>query len=85
VWREFSGVVSLTEAQLVSRVNKSVQDKVQGKFAGLFKIVPNCTITASDAQRGYSWTLPIQIYANNMKSVMVLSVQAFRMSQAPTN
>lgn len=80
VWREFSGVVSLTEGQLISRVNKSVQAKTEGKFAGLFKIIPDCTITDSDAQRGYSWTLPIQIYANNMKTVMTLSVDAYRMS-----
>ena len=84
VWREFTGVVSLTEAQLIAKVNQSVVDKTNGKFAGLFRIIPDCTITAADEQRGYSWTLPIKIYANNMKSVMTLSVQAFRMSQAPT-
>jgi hypothetical protein len=83
-WRQFSGDVSMTEAQLVENVNTFVNDNTNGRFAGLFKIIPNCTITASDAQRGYSWTLPINIYANNMKSVMTLSVNAFRMSQLTT-
>lgn len=83
-WRNFSGVVSLTEAQLIEKVNKFVSDNTTGRFAGLVKIIPNCTITASDAQRGYSWTLPIEVYANNMKSVMTLSVQAYRMSALST-
>ena len=84
-WRNFSGVVSLTEAQLIDKVNKFVNENTAGRFAGLVRVIPNCTITSSDAQRGYSWTLPIEVYANNMKSVMTLSVQAYRMSALKTN
>ncbi len=78
--RKFTGVVSLTEDQLIEQVNKFVNESVSGKFAGLVKVVPNCTITDGDRQRGYSWTLPINIYANNSKTVMTLSVVANRMS-----
>lgn len=80
VWREFSGVISLTSGQLVDKVNKRVNELVSGVFAGLYVIVPDANITSGDEQRGYSWTLPIKIYANNSKTVMQLSVQAFRMS-----
>ena len=83
-WREFSGNISLTPGQLTDAVNQSVIDATTGKFAGLFNIVPNTTITASDEQRGYSWTLPISIYANVSKSVQVLSIQAYRMAAAAT-
>lgn len=85
VFNDFSGVVSLTNAQLVERVNAEVERRTNGRFANLFVIRPNATITSYDEQRGYSWTLPIELYANNMKSVMTLSVKAYRMSDLATN
>ena len=83
-WREYSGNISLTPGQLVDAVNQSVTDATTGKFAGLFNVVPNATITSADKLRGYSWTLPISIYANVSETVMTLSVQAFRMAAAAT-
>lgn len=83
-WRQFSGSTSLTESQLVESVNKYVTDNTKGRFAGLCRIIPNATITSSDEVNGYSWTLPISLYSNNMKTAMTLSIQAFRMSQLPT-
>jgi hypothetical protein len=32
-----------------------------------------------DATRGFSWTLPIKLYASNMKTVMTTYVSAYRM------
>jgi len=78
-WREFSGVEYLTNAQLVERVNGFVAAKVKDRFDGRYVIIPNATVTEMDALRGYSWTLPIKIYANNMKTVMTTYVQAYRM------
>lgn len=82
VWREYTGNVKLTRAQLLANVNQSVVDKTQGKFAGLFKIVPKAFISGGDDKRGYSWTLPIELYANNATTVMTLSVEAYRMPAA---
>lgn len=79
-WREFSGSISLTNSQLEERVNDFVSAMVKDKFDGLFVVVPNATVTAMDEIRGYSWTLPIKIYANNMKTVMTTYVEAYRMS-----
>ncbi len=77
-WREFSGVANLTNAQLVSRVNDFVSNKVKGIYDGRFVIQPDAFITDLDLLRGYSWTLPIRIYAANMKTVMTTYVQAYR-------
>lgn len=79
-WREFTGDVSLTSAQLENEVNNFVSAMVKDKFDGLFVIVPDCTVTEMDELRGFSWTLPIKIYSNNMKTVMSTNVIAQRMS-----
>jgi len=80
VWREFTGKTSLTDAQFIERVNQRVQERTIGRFCDLYKIIPECQITNADAQRGYSWSLPITLYANNMKTVMTLDVRGRRMS-----
>jgi hypothetical protein len=82
VWREYTGSVRYTRAQLVQNVNQRVQDLTNGKFAGLFKIVPRAYISGGDEARGFSYTLPIEIYANNAQTVMTLSVEAYRMPEA---
>lgn len=79
-WREFTGSISLTNAQLEERVNDFVRENTKDKFDGLFVIRPEATVTELDALRGYSWTLPIKIYANNMKTVMTTYIEAYRMT-----
>ena len=79
-WREFSGSISLTNAQLEEQVNLFVANQVKDKFDNKFVIIPNATVTELDNIRGYSWTLPIKIYANNMKTVMTTYVEAYRMT-----
>lgn len=77
-WREFSGVSNLSNTQLVERVNDFVTNRTQNRFDDRFVIKPNAYFTDMDLLRGFSWTLPIEIYAPNMKTVMTTSVQAFR-------
>jgi hypothetical protein len=76
--RRFSGVSSLTNAQLIERVNKFVVDNTVGRFDNRFVITPEAYFTEPDLARGYSWTLPIKIYAPNMKTVMTLSIESYR-------
>ena len=83
-WRNFSGSIDMTPSQLVSAVNQFITDKTNGVFAGLFKIIPAAYISDGDAQRGYSWQTPIQIYGNVPDTVQTLSLQAYRMSSLPT-
>lgn len=81
--RQFSGVSSLTNGQLIDRVNKFVTANSLGRFDGRFIIKPNAYFTAADQARGYSWTLSIQIYAPNMKTVMTLNIQSYRIEDLP--
>jgi hypothetical protein len=77
-WREFSGVAGLTNAQLVDRVNEFVYKRVLDRFDGRYVVIPDATVTEMDQLRGFSWTLPIKVYSPGMKTVMTLSVQAYR-------
>lgn len=79
-WREFSGVSHLSNAQLEERVNNFINNNVKGRFDGRFIIQPDAHHDDMDVLRGFSWTLPIKIYAPNMKTVMRHYIQAFRIS-----
>jgi hypothetical protein len=82
--RTFSGTTQLTNAQLVSRVNQFVTDNTNQRFDGRFVIIPDTYFTAADLARGYSWSLNIKLYANNMKTVQTLQISAYRMEDLPT-
>lgn len=77
-WREFSGTSSLTNNQLATRVDDFINNRVANRFDDRFIIVPETKFTDMDLLRGFSWTLPIKIYAPNMKTVMTTYTQAFR-------
>jgi hypothetical protein len=79
--RAFSGSSKLTNAQIIERVNKFVEDNTTGRFDGRFVIVPNAYFTDADIARGYSWTLAIKIYAPNMKTVQTLTIEAHRIEE----
>lgn len=77
-WRTFSGNSSLTNAQLADRVNDFVNANVKDRFDNRFIIRPQAYFTEMDTKRGFSWTLPIQIGAPGMRTVMTTYVQAYR-------
>lgn len=79
-WRQFSGVDHLPNAVLAQDVDNFVLAKVKDKFDGRYVIVPQAQFTDMDLLRGFSWTLPIKLYANNQKTVMTTYTKAFRMS-----
>ncbi len=83
-WRQFSGVSHLTNIQLASKVNDFVNANTQGRFDNRFVIIPSAFFTDQDVANGFSWTLPIKIYASNMETVMTTYVQAYRMSDLTT-
>jgi len=49
----------------------------------MVRVIPKVQITARDKQRGFSWTLALQLGANGMKTVMALSVETYRMDELP--
>ena len=83
-WREFTGVESLTNAQLTARVNSYINAKVQGIFDNRYHVVPAAFFTDTDLSNGNSWTVPIKLYAPNMMTVMTSYVQAYNINSFPT-
>lgn len=78
-WRYFSGTSKLTHAQLAVRVEEFVSQNMNGRFDNRVIIEPKVTYTDADKARGYSWTLAIKIYANNMMTVQTAYIQSERM------
>lgn len=76
--RTFTGISGLTAAQFTQRVNDFIVEQVKDKFDGRFIIVPRASFTSLDEVRNYSWTLPIDLYAPGMKTVMTTYVVARR-------
>ena len=59
-------------------MNKEAIAQTNQRFDGRFTIIPNTYFTDADTARGYSWTLMLKIYANNMDTVETLIIQANR-------
>ena len=83
-WREFSGVAHLTNAQLIERVNAFVTAAVKDRFDGRYVIEPACQVTDADVVRGFSYELPIKLWAANMKTCLTTWVQAYRLDDLTT-
>lgn len=83
-WREYSGVDYLSAAQLCDRCNAFVTSHVANKFDNRFIIIPEATVTDLDSLRGFSWTLPIKIGVDNMRTVMTTYVEAYRKADLST-
>lgn len=82
--KKFSGNSKLTQSQLVDRVNKEAINQTNQRFDSRFTIIPKTYYTDADQARGYSWTLMLQIYANNMPTVQTLIIQANRATDLTT-
>lgn len=82
--REFSGNESLTDAQFIKAVNGFVNDRITGKFAGMFTVTPNAQITDYDAQLGYKWTLGIDLQGNVARTVESLYITVSRQAETTT-
>ena len=54
------------------------------RFDNRFVIKPNAYYTQADIARGYSWTLEINIYGPNMKTVQTVYVASRRLSDLDT-
>lgn len=79
-WREFSGNVKLTPSELTEAINNFVDEKVKDIFDNMFVIKPDTHLTELDSIRGYSFTIPIKIYAPNMTTVATLRTEAYRIT-----
>lgn len=78
VWRDLTGIDYLTNEQFIERSDRLITAATNNRFDGRFIIEPNTTITGNDAQRGYSWSTDITIYAANMKTVGTYTITSRR-------
>ncbi|MGI9211321.1 MAG: hypothetical protein ACR2HF_02515 [Methylococcaceae bacterium] len=77
-WRQFSGVSGISNGQLIDRTNAFIKSQTQGRFDDRFTIEPAAFFTDTDILNGFSWTVPVKIYAQNMKTVMTSYIEAYR-------
>lgn len=85
-WRRFTGSSKYTAGQLVQRVENYVNSDVASinSFDGRAVVQPTATVTGADAQRGYSWSLKIGAFMNNMMTVETLEIDTDRLSSLQT-
>jgi hypothetical protein len=79
-WRELTGRSDLTNEQFIERSDALIEERTRDRFDGRFIIVPETYFTEADEIRGYSWSTNIKIYANNMKTVGSMTIEAWRQS-----
>lgn len=77
-WRFYVGRSDLSPAQLTDRCNAFIRDQTVNRFDNRFIIIPAATMTDMDHLRGFSWSLPVKIGAENMRTVMTTWVEAYR-------
>lgn len=80
MWRGMQGISKLSAAQFKRKIVDYMNDATKGLFDGRFVIIPVPEITALDAERGYSITLAVKVYAENMETVLTTYTQAYRMT-----
>lgn len=80
VWRRLVGNGKLTDAQFIENCDRMLEEELNGKFDGRYRIVPRTYYTSADKLAGFSWSTDIEFYANNMKTLGKFTVVARRMS-----
>lgn len=80
VARYHQGIDDMSDAQVVTSANKMVSELVKGIFDEKFVIEPGTFVSENDAQRGNSFTLPVTLYADNMKTRVTTYIVARRKS-----
>ena len=79
IHRMFSGSIRYTERQLESAITTEAKKMVNGRFAGLYRVTPQCVVTEFDHQLGYAWTLTMNFQGNVAKTVQTLQLRAGRL------
>jgi len=78
VWKNFTGVISLTESEFKEQVESYATQLLSGKYARIINVTPECRITDADKARGYSYQLIFKLSANNMKTVCIYTTEVYR-------
>lgn len=81
----FSGADKLTPNQVIKGVNANITAATANKYDKRVTVVPNCYLTAQDTARGFSYTIQIKCYADNMETVATLYIDMFRSADLVTS
>jgi hypothetical protein len=81
----FSGVDDLTPNQVIKGVNANITAATASKYDKRVTIEPNTYQTTQDQQRGYSYTIQIKCYGDNMDTVATLYIDMYRASDLTTS
>lgn len=80
VWVEHTGRSDLTNGELAQSCVTRFNELSAGRYDGRVILEPVCYVTPADEARGYSWTMDVAVYGNNMKTVGTFNVIARRQS-----
>lgn len=68
--RRFSGISGKTPAEFSKIVNNFMTSELLNIFDGRVLIIPRAQFTSMDEIRNYSWTVPVDVGGEGMKTVM---------------
>jgi len=77
-WRQLTGISKLTTGQFIQRSNKLIEQQANDRFDDRVVIKADTYYTDADAQRGYSWSTKIGMFADNMQSVGTYTIESAR-------
>ena len=80
-WREYAGADDLSDGELTGLINSFITARLASVFAGMVTVVPHAYVTYNDELRGYSVTVPVDVYAGGIKTVWTVHVRAHRSSE----
>lgn len=80
VWTQLTGDTKLTKAEFKVKSDDLFKKAVAGRYDGRVVIIGDTNFTATDDVRGFSWTMDIAVYGNNMKTVGQYNIIARRRS-----
>jgi len=80
VYKRLSGNSKLTKQQFIERSNRLLLEFTAELYDGRVNIVPNTYFTPADNARGYSWTMDVNVYGNNMRTVGTANVIVHRLN-----
>jgi hypothetical protein len=68
----------LSRQALTDKITSFINKETQNAFDNRFTIKPIVRFTDEDVSRGYSWHLDIELYGQNMRTVQVSKIIAYR-------
>lgn len=78
--KDFSGNSAWTNEQFIQRCDEKATEMLSGLYGGRVRIAVRTVMTAADLQRGYSWTVKVSLFSNNMRNLMNFELSTARLS-----